>query len=129
MSFALRVQGQERRLAMSAVVEQTPGLPQVFASTIRGVWKLKIVVAAIVTLLFLQGVIGVFLNTADAQTPTPTTPSAVSDLPILGIAQVTNKVSDLDKARAYYGGVLGFEEAFDLKDAEGKVTSAYFKVN
>jgi catechol 2,3-dioxygenase-like lactoylglutathione lyase family enzyme len=55
--------------------------------------------------------------------------SAQSDLPIVGIAQVTNKVSNLDKARAYYGGVLGFVEAFDLKDAAGKITSAYFKVN
>jgi len=76
--------------------------------------------------LFLAGSIGVFSNTADAQNSTP---AAGSDLPILGIAQVTNKVSDLDKARAYYGGVLGFLEAFDLKDAAGKVTSAYFKVN
>jgi catechol 2,3-dioxygenase-like lactoylglutathione lyase family enzyme len=55
--------------------------------------------------------------------------SAQSDLPIVGIAQVTNKVSNLDTARAYYGGVLGFVEAFDLKDAAGKITSAYFKVN
>jgi len=76
--------------------------------------------------LFLAGSIGVFSNTADAQNSTP---APGSDLPILGIAQVTNKVSDLDKARAYYGGVLGFLEAFDLKDAAGKVTSAYFKVN
>ena len=69
------------------------------------------------------------LLAADAQTPTPAPPAAASDLPILGIAQVTNKVSDLEKARAYYGGVLGLAEAFDLKDASGTITSAYFKVN
>src|ERR1043166_4758863 len=53
----------------------------------------------------------------------------VADLPILGLAQVSFKVSDLDKSRAYYTGVLGLPEAFDLKDGSGKVTSAYFKVN
>ena len=116
-------------MILGAIVEQTPVLRRVFASTIRGVWKLKIVVSAMVTLLCLPDANGVFLKTADAQTATPTTPSAVSDLPILGIAQVTNKVSDLDKARAYYSGVLGFEEAFDLRDATGNITSAYFKVN
>jgi lactoylglutathione lyase len=79
-------------------------------------------------LLLLPGAPGVFQNTAAGQATTPGAP-AVSDLPILGIAQVTNRVSDLDKARAYYGRVLGFEEAFDLKDETGKITSAYFKVN
>lgn len=62
------------------------------------------------------------LRQASAQPP-------ASELPVLGIAQVTNRVSDLDKARKYYGGVLGFAEAFDLKDASGRITSAYFKVN
>ena len=85
------------------------------------------VVCAMTTLLLLTGAIAFFQNTAHAQAPRPAV--VTSDLPILGIAQVTNKVSDLGKARAYYGGVLGFEEAFDLKDAAGKITSAYFKVN
>jgi len=57
------------------------------------------------------------------------TPPSLDELPIIGIANVTFKVSDLDKARAYYEGILGFAEAFDLKDRSGKVTSAYFKVN
>jgi lactoylglutathione lyase len=51
------------------------------------------------------------------------------DLPILGLAQVTIKVSDLDKSRVFYHHVLGLPEAFDLKDPAGKVTAAYFKVN
>ena len=67
-----------------------------------------------------------FKGAPEAQTPLATPPS---DLPIMGLAQVTNKVSDLTRARAFYGGVLGFAEAFDLKDAAGKITSAYFKVN
>ena len=57
---------------------------------------------------------------AAAQEPPP-------PVPIAGIAQITFKTSDLAKTRAYYHGVLGFAEAFDVKDAG--VTSAYFKVN
>ena len=56
-------------------------------------------------------------------------PPAAVPVPIVGLAQVTFKVSDLGKARAYYDGVLGLAEAFDLKDASGRVTSAYFKIN
>jgi catechol 2,3-dioxygenase-like lactoylglutathione lyase family enzyme len=52
-----------------------------------------------------------------------------SDLPILGIAGITFRVSDLDKARRYYDGVLGFAEAFTLKDTGGRVSSVFFKVN
>jgi lactoylglutathione lyase len=57
------------------------------------------------------------------------TPPSLDELPVMGIANVTFKVNDLDKARAYYKGILGFAEAFDLKDRTGKVASAYFKVN
>jgi catechol 2,3-dioxygenase-like lactoylglutathione lyase family enzyme len=52
-----------------------------------------------------------------------------SDLPIAGLAGITFRVSDLDKARRYYSGVLGFAEAFTLKDAAGRVASVFFKVN
>jgi catechol 2,3-dioxygenase-like lactoylglutathione lyase family enzyme len=57
------------------------------------------------------------------------TPPSLDELPVMGIANVTFKVTDLDKARAYYKGILGFAVAFELKDRSGKVTSAYFKVN
>jgi lactoylglutathione lyase len=57
------------------------------------------------------------------------TPPTLEELPVLGIANVTFKVTDLDKARSYYKGILGFAEAFDLKDRSGKVASVYFKVN
>src|SRR5438128_2648519 len=51
------------------------------------------------------------------------------DLPITGISHVGFKVSNLEKARSFYTGVLGYEEAFALKDAAGKTTLAFFKVN
>ena len=51
------------------------------------------------------------------------------DLPILGLAHVGFRVSDLEKARAFYHGILGYEEAFDLKESAGNVKTAYFKVN
>ncbi len=57
------------------------------------------------------------------------TPPSLEELPVMGIANVTFKVEDLDSARRYYTGILGFAEAFDLKDGSGKATSAWFKVN
>jgi len=62
---------------------------------------------------------------AAAQDTTP----ALPPVPLLGLAQVTVKATDLAKSRKYYNGVLGFAEAFDLKDSSGNVTSAYFKIN
>jgi catechol 2,3-dioxygenase-like lactoylglutathione lyase family enzyme len=57
-------------------------------------------------------------------------PATVSvSLPIVGLAQVTFKVSDLAKSRAYYDGVLGLPEAFTLRDGAGKTASVYFKIN
>ena len=56
-------------------------------------------------------------------------PAPAADLPILGLAGITFRVSDLEKARRYYQGVLGFPEAFTLKDARGGVASVFFKVN
>src|SRR4051812_32621588 len=39
------------------------------------------------------------------------------------------KVADLEKSRKFYTGMLGLEEAFDIKDSSGAVQSAFFKVN
>ncbi|MBI3683164.1 MAG: VOC family protein [Acidobacteria bacterium] len=49
--------------------------------------------------------------------------AAAEPLPIRGIAYVEFRVSDLDRARAFYTGVLGYEEAFRAGGA------VYFKVN
>jgi len=57
------------------------------------------------------------------------TPPSLEELPVIGIANVTFKVTDLDKARDYYQRILGFAEAFDLKDHSDEVVSAYFKIN
>lgn len=51
------------------------------------------------------------------------------ELPIAGLAGITFRVTDLAKARRYYDGVLGFAEAFTLKDSAGRVASVFFKVN
>ena len=50
-------------------------------------------------------------------------------LPLEGIAHVGFRVSDLEKARAYYTGLLGYQEAFHGTNAAGATTVAYFKVN
>jgi catechol 2,3-dioxygenase-like lactoylglutathione lyase family enzyme len=63
------------------------------------------------------------------QNPQSQIPPSLEELPVMGIANVTFKVADLDTARAYYTKVLGLAEAFDLKDKSGKVTAAYFKFN
>lgn len=64
-----------------------------------------------------------------AQSTTLAPAFEIKDLPIVGLAQVSVKVSDLAKARVFYGEVLGFAEAFTLKDKAGKVGSVFFKVN
>jgi len=51
------------------------------------------------------------------------------ELPIAGLAGVGLKVSNLDQAREYYTGWLGFEVAFTEKDAAGHVSELLFKVN
>ena len=49
-------------------------------------------------------------------------------LPLEGIACASFRVSDLEHSRAYYTGRLGYQQAFDLKNAGGSA-SAFFKVN
>ena len=48
---------------------------------------------------------------------------------ILGLAHVSLKVSDINKAREYYGNFLGYEEAFTYYNADGSVSLSFFKVN
>ena len=55
--------------------------------------------------------------------------AAAEELPITGIAHVGFRVSDLEKARSFYTGILGYQEAFALKDDSGKISMAFFKVN
>lgn len=58
-----------------------------------------------------------------------TLPLAGAELPLTGIAHVGFAVTDLEKARTFYTGVLGFEEAFRISKPDGGVEMAFFKVN
>jgi catechol 2,3-dioxygenase-like lactoylglutathione lyase family enzyme len=60
------------------------------------------------------------MGTAGAQAQEP---------PLTRLAGASFQVADLEKARQFYGGVLGLEEAFDLKDSSGAVRSVFFKAN
>ncbi len=51
------------------------------------------------------------------------------DLPLLGLAHVGFKVSDIQKARGFYTGVLGYPEAYALKVNIEAPTTVYFKIN
>ena len=48
---------------------------------------------------------------------------------ITGMAHIAYYVTDLQKARDYYEGWLGFQEAFDLKNPDGSVRVAFIKIN
>jgi catechol 2,3-dioxygenase-like lactoylglutathione lyase family enzyme len=48
---------------------------------------------------------------------------------VLGVAHVAFFVSDLSKARAFYEGLLGYEEPFTLPKLDASVEIAFVKVN
>lgn len=48
---------------------------------------------------------------------------------ILGLAHVAFLVSDLEKARGFYRGLLGFDEPFTLPAPDGAVDIAFVKIN
>ena len=54
---------------------------------------------------------------------------AAEPRPVDCISHVGFRVADLEKTRAFYTGALGFQQAFDQKDASGKTTLAVFKIN
>jgi lactoylglutathione lyase len=49
--------------------------------------------------------------------------------PLVGIAHIAFQVSDLVKAQAFYGGLLGYDDAFRLYKEDGTTRLVYFKVN
>ena len=53
---------------------------------------------------------------------------SAQELPLTGISHVNFRVSDLEKARAFYTGVLGLQQAF-FTGRNGTVGTAYLKVN
>jgi lactoylglutathione lyase len=54
--------------------------------------------------------------------------SATERPPIVGVAHIAFHVSDLAKARAFYSGLLGYEEAYHLGDA-ARPERVCFKIN
>jgi len=49
--------------------------------------------------------------------------------PLVGIAHIAFQVGDLAKAQAFYGGLLGYDDAFRLYKEDGTTSLIYFKVN
>jgi catechol 2,3-dioxygenase-like lactoylglutathione lyase family enzyme len=49
--------------------------------------------------------------------------------PLVGIAHIAFQVSDLAKAQAFYGGLLGYDDAFRLYKEDGTTSLVYFKVS
>jgi catechol 2,3-dioxygenase-like lactoylglutathione lyase family enzyme len=55
---------------------------------------------------------------------------SAEDLPIVGISHVNFAVTDLEKARLFYGGLLGYQPAFQFDKADGSGPSLlFYKVN
>ena len=48
---------------------------------------------------------------------------------ITGVAHAAFFVHDMEKAREYYKDFLGFDEPFDLKNADGSLSVAFIKIN
>jgi len=56
-------------------------------------------------------------------------PAAPARPKITGVASFAVKVASLDEARAFYGGVLGLDEAFTIKNPIGGSDLTTFKIN
>jgi lactoylglutathione lyase len=57
------------------------------------------------------------------------TPAQPARPRVLGIAHFAIRVSDVDKARAYYKGFLGFDEPYSLKNPDGSLSMTFIKIN
>jgi catechol 2,3-dioxygenase-like lactoylglutathione lyase family enzyme len=71
----------------------------------------------------LMVVCGVVSMGAQEQSSAPKRPM------ITGIAHIAFQVSDLAKAREFYGELLGYEEPFQIRNQDGSLALTYFKVN
>jgi catechol 2,3-dioxygenase-like lactoylglutathione lyase family enzyme len=57
------------------------------------------------------------------------TSGTVARPPIIGIAHIGLRTDDLEAARKFYGGVLGYQEPFTVDKPAGGLMLTYFKVN
>ncbi len=48
---------------------------------------------------------------------------------LLGVAHMAVFVSEVEKARGFYRDWLGFQEPYDLKNADGSLSLTFFKIN
>lgn len=48
---------------------------------------------------------------------------------LLGVAHMALFISDIEKTRGFYHDFLGFQEPYDLKNADGSLSMTFFKVN
>lgn len=48
---------------------------------------------------------------------------------ITGVAHIALYAHDLDQSRAFYTGFLGFQEPYSLKNPDGSLSMAFFKIN
>ena len=66
------------------------------------------------------------LGAAASLGPSPARPQRPK---ITGVASFAVKVASLEEARAFYGGVLGLDEAFAIKNPVGEADLTAFKIN
>ena len=48
---------------------------------------------------------------------------------ILGVAHIGFYAHDIEQSRAFYTGMLGFQEPYSLKNPDGSLSVAFFKIN
>jgi len=77
-------------------------------------------------ILLLMAVCGVVNVTAQEQSTFLGAPKRPM---ITGVAHIAFQVSDLAKAREFYGELLGYEEPFQIRNQDGSLALTYFKVN
>jgi catechol 2,3-dioxygenase-like lactoylglutathione lyase family enzyme len=70
--------------------------------------------------------LGLALGGAASLAPSPAAPQRPR---ITGVASFAVKVTSLEEARAFYGGVLGLDEAFTIKNPFGGADLTTFKIN
>lgn len=73
--------------------------------------------------LLLTLLCGAMSVTAQEQSSAPKRPL------ITGVAHIAFQVSDLAKAREFYGDLLGYEEPFQIRNQDSSLALTYFKVN
>lgn len=49
--------------------------------------------------------------------------------PITGVAHIALFVKDVDAAKKFYTGLLGYQECFDLKNPDGSLSLTFIKIN